>query len=130
VAKHGFEYLLFWSLDRLTREGTFATLQNLRRLSDHGVKFKSYTDQYVDSLGVFGEAIIGILAAVAQQERIRLSERTKAGLARVRAKGVSAGTSCRKDGHSQGEELAGARPKPAFNRPKVGGESGACMPET
>ncbi len=90
MAKHGFEYLLFWSLDRLTREGTFATLRHLRRLSDHGVKFKSYTDQYVDSLGVFGEAIIGILAAVAQQERIRLSERTKAGLARVRAKGVSA----------------------------------------
>jgi len=35
------------------------------------------------SLGVFGEAIIGILAAVAKQERIRLSERTKAGLQRV-----------------------------------------------
>jgi len=30
------------------------------------------------SLGVFGPAIIGILAAVAQQERVRLSERTKA----------------------------------------------------
>ena len=91
VEKHRFECLLFWSLDRLTREGTFATLQYLRRLSDHGVKFKSYTEQYVDSLGVFGEAIIGILAAVAQQERIRLSERTKAGLARVRAKGVRLG---------------------------------------
>ena len=70
---HRFDGLLFWSLDRLTREGTFATLQYLRRLSDLGIKFKSYTEQYIDSLGVFGEAIIGILAAVAQQERIRLA---------------------------------------------------------
>lgn len=88
---HRFDCLVFWSLDRLTREGTFPTLQYLRRLSDLGIKFKSYTEQYVDSLGVFGEAIIGIVAAVAQQERIRLSERTKAGLARVRAQGVKIG---------------------------------------
>jgi DNA invertase Pin-like site-specific DNA recombinase len=88
---HRFDCLLFWSLDRLTREGTFATLQYLRRLSDLGIKFKSYTEQYVDSLGVFGEAIIGILAAVAQQERIRISERTKAGLARVRSRGKKLG---------------------------------------
>lgn len=88
---HRFDCLLFWSLDRLTREGTFATLQYLRRLSDLGIKFKSYTEQYVDSLGVFGEAIIGILAAVAQQERIRISERTKAGLERVRKQGKRLG---------------------------------------
>ncbi len=88
---HRFDCLLFWSLDRLTREGTFATLQYLRRLSDLGIKFKSYTEQYVDSLGVFGEAIIGILAAVAQQERIRISERTKAGLERVRSRGQRLG---------------------------------------
>jgi DNA invertase Pin-like site-specific DNA recombinase len=94
---HRFDCLLFWSLDRLTREGTFATLQYLRRLSDLGIKFKSYTEQYVDSLGVFGEAIIGILAAVAQQERIRISERTKAGLERVRRKGKRLGRPRLKD---------------------------------
>jgi DNA invertase Pin-like site-specific DNA recombinase len=94
---HRFDCLLFWSLDRLTREGTFATLQYLRRLSDLGIKFKSYTEQYVDSLGVFGEAIIGILAAVAQQERIRISERTKAGLERVRKKGKRLGRPRLKD---------------------------------
>lgn len=94
---HRFDCLLFWSLDRLTREGTFATLQYLRRLSDLGIKFKSYTEQYVDSLGVFGEAIIGILAAVAQQERIRISERTKAGLERVRKRGKRLGRPRLKD---------------------------------
>jgi DNA invertase Pin-like site-specific DNA recombinase len=91
VARHRFDLLLFWSLDRLTREGTYKTLSYLRCLSDAGVKFKSYTEQYIDSLGVFGEAIIGVLAAVAAQERIRISERTKAGLARVRAQGTRLG---------------------------------------
>ncbi len=91
VEAHKFELLLFWSLDRLTREGTLATLTYLRRLSDAGIKFKSYSEAYIDSLGVFSDAIIGIIAAIAQQERIRLSERTKAGLARVRARGVTLG---------------------------------------
>jgi DNA invertase Pin-like site-specific DNA recombinase len=91
VAKHRFDLLLFWSLDRLTREGTYKTLTYLRRLTEAGVKFKSYTEQYIDSLGVFGEAIIGVLAAVAAQERIRISERTKAGLARTRAQGTRLG---------------------------------------
>jgi DNA invertase Pin-like site-specific DNA recombinase len=91
VARHRFDLLLFWSLDRLTREGTYKTLTYLRRLTDAGVKFKSFTEQYIDSLGVFGEAIIGVLAAVAAQERIRISERTKAGLARTRAQGTRLG---------------------------------------
>lgn len=75
----------------LTREGTYKTLTYLRRLTDAGVKFKSYTEQYIDSLGAFSDAIIGVLAAVAAQERIRISERTKAGLARTRAQGTRLG---------------------------------------
>jgi DNA invertase Pin-like site-specific DNA recombinase len=50
-----------------------------------------FSQQYIDSLGVFGEAIIGVLAAVAAQERIRISERTKAGLTRTRAQGTRLG---------------------------------------
>jgi DNA invertase Pin-like site-specific DNA recombinase len=41
----------------------------------------------LDSTGIFKEAVIGILAAVARQERVRLSERTIAGLQRARAQG-------------------------------------------
>jgi len=89
--KGEFELLFFWSLDRLTREGVLPTLQYLQRLSDAGVKFKSFTEQYIDSLGVFGPAIVGILAAIAHQERLRISERTRAGLARAKANGVKLG---------------------------------------
>ena len=91
AARHRFDVLLFWSLDRLTREGTLATLTYLQRLKDQGIAFKSHTEQYIDSLGVFSDAIIGIIAAMAQQERIRMSERTKAGLERARIAGKRLG---------------------------------------
>ena len=53
----------------------------------YGVNYRSFTKQYLDSTGIFKEAVIGILAAVAKQERVRLSERTIAGLERARAQG-------------------------------------------
>ncbi|HEY4049066.1 MAG TPA: recombinase family protein [Acidobacteriaceae bacterium] len=79
--------LLFWSLDRLSREGTVETLNHLQRLTSYGVNYRSFTEQYLDSTGIFKEAVIGILAAVAKQERVRLSERTIAGLERAKAQG-------------------------------------------
>jgi DNA invertase Pin-like site-specific DNA recombinase len=91
ASKREFDILLFWSLDRLSREGTVATLNHLERLNGYGVNYRSFTEQYLDSTGIFKEAVIGILAAVARQERIRLSERTIAGLQRAKAKGATFG---------------------------------------
>jgi len=87
ASKREFDCLLFWSLDRLSREGTVETLNHLQRLTSYGVNYRSFTEQYLDSTGVFKEAVIGILAAVAKQERVRLSERTLAGLQRAKAQG-------------------------------------------
>ncbi|OUJ71979.1 recombinase family protein [Hymenobacter crusticola] len=86
-----FEVVLFWALDRFSREGVAETLSYLQNLSVSGVQFKSFTEQYLDSTGIFKDAIIGILAAIAKQERVRLSERTKAGLARAKLKGSKIG---------------------------------------
>jgi len=91
ASKHRFDLLLFWSLDRLSREGVLETLQHLNRLTACGVGYKSFTEQYLDSCGIFKDAVIGILAVVAKQERVRLSERTKAGLAIARSKGRQIG---------------------------------------
>lgn len=77
-----FDVVLFWSLDRFSREGVGETLNYLQRLNVAGVQFKSFTEQYLDSTGVFKDAIIAILAAIAKQERVRFSERIKAGQAR------------------------------------------------
>ena len=87
ASRREFDCLLFWSLDRLSREGTVETLNHLQRFTGYGVNYRSFTEQYLDSTGMFKEAVIGILAAVAKQERVRLSERTIAGLQRAKAQG-------------------------------------------
>ena len=56
-----------------------------------GINWRSHTEQYLDSCGVFREAVLAILAAIAKQERIRISERTRAGLDRAREKGTRSG---------------------------------------
>ena len=91
ASKREFDLVLFWSLDRLSREGTVETLNHLQRLTGYGVCYRSFTEQYLDSTGMFKEAVIGILAAVAKQERVRLSERTIAGLQRAKAEGKVGG---------------------------------------
>jgi DNA invertase Pin-like site-specific DNA recombinase len=91
ASKREFDVLLFWSLDRFSREGVLETLQHLQRLTSYGVGYRSFTELYLDSCGIFKDAVIGILAVVAKQERIRLSERVKAGLDRARAKGRKLG---------------------------------------
>lgn len=86
-----FDLLLFWSLDRVTREGALATLKYLEQLTQWGVGWKSYTEQYLDSTGPFREAVIAILACIAKQERIKLGERVKVGMATAKSKGVKLG---------------------------------------
>ena len=87
AARRRFNVVLFWSLDRFSRQGVLETLTYLQHLSASGVAYRSFTEPYLDSLGVFKDAIIGLLAVLARQERVRLSERTIAGLQRARAQG-------------------------------------------
>ena len=54
---------------------------------------------YLDSTGIFREAVIGILAAVAKQERVRISERVQAGLARARKQESIGGRPKAEDDH-------------------------------
>ena len=82
-----FDILVFWALDRLTREGTRATLNYLQRLESKGVGYVSYQEQWLDSTGPFKDVMISMFATLAKQERARISERTIAGLKVARAKG-------------------------------------------
>lgn len=87
ASRHDFDLVLFWRLDRFSREGVLKTLQHLQTLTSYGVGWKSFTEQYLDSLGPFRDAVLGILACIAAQERTVISERTLAGLARARKQG-------------------------------------------
>lgn len=82
-----FDLIFFWALDRFSREGATDTLQHLRKLSSYGVKWKSFTEQYIDSAGIFGEVIISLLAVLAKQESVRRSERASAAYIKLVAQG-------------------------------------------
>jgi DNA invertase Pin-like site-specific DNA recombinase len=87
ASRRTFDLVLFWSLDRFSREGVLETLNHLQRLAQYGVGYRSFTEQYLDSCGVFKDAVLSILATIAKQERIRISERVHAGLAKARRAG-------------------------------------------
>ena len=91
AGRRKFDLVLFWALDRFSREGALATLKHLERLTSAGVGWKSYTEQYLDSAGMFKDAIISIMATLAKQERVRIQERTMAGLDRARREGKTLG---------------------------------------
>jgi DNA invertase Pin-like site-specific DNA recombinase len=86
AAQRRFDELLFWALDRFTREGALETLQHLTASSSYGVGYRSFTEPYLDSCGPFKDAVI--LRIIAKQERVRMSERIRAGLERASACGV------------------------------------------
>jgi DNA invertase Pin-like site-specific DNA recombinase len=91
ASQRRFDFLLFWALDRLTREGTLATLQYLERLTSYQVGYKSFTEPYLDSCGTFKDVVISLLATMAKQERLRISERVRAGIAEARRAGKRLG---------------------------------------
>jgi DNA invertase Pin-like site-specific DNA recombinase len=87
-----FDLLLFWSLDRLSREGILKTLGYLEQLKGWGIGWRAYTQPFLDTGNEMTNSIVlSVLAAVAKQERITISERTRAGLQRARRAGVTLG---------------------------------------
>jgi DNA invertase Pin-like site-specific DNA recombinase len=87
AAKRKFDLILFWALDRLSREGVLETLQHFKQLENWGIGWRSYTESFFDSCGPFKDAVISIMSSLAKIERERISERTKAGLRRARREG-------------------------------------------
>ena len=90
--KRQFDMVLCWALDRLTREGMVATVGYLQRLAAAGGAFHSYSEPALCSDNeMVRDIVLAVMSALAKAERQRISERTKAGLQRVRAKGIRLG---------------------------------------
>jgi DNA invertase Pin-like site-specific DNA recombinase len=88
AARRRFDVLLFWALDRFSREGIRKTIAYLERLDQCGVAFKSHTEPFLDTDNeLIAHIVLGVTSYYAQQEALRISDRTKAGLERARKNG-------------------------------------------
>jgi len=86
-----FDIVLVWSLDRLSREGALAILKLINNFTAWGVKVLSYQESWTEAPGELGELLYALIGWVARMESQRRSERTKAGLARVKKEGKRLG---------------------------------------
>jgi len=105
AARGRFDFLLFWSLDRITRRGVWTAIDFLHQLDTHNIKFRSLQQPEIDTSTTWGPVIVAVFAALAQLEREMLRERTKAGLRRAQAQGKQLGRPRRIVDVRQVEEL-------------------------
>jgi DNA invertase Pin-like site-specific DNA recombinase len=83
------DVLVVWKLDRLGR-GTLQLMMLLNELHERGIDFKSLTEG-IDTTTSFGRFYFTMAAALAQLERDRLIERTRAGLVAAKTRGRTGG---------------------------------------
>jgi DNA invertase Pin-like site-specific DNA recombinase len=92
ASKRKFDLVLFWALDRFSREGMVPTINHLQRLDSHGVAFHSYTEAHLATDNeLVRNILLAVMSSLAKVEAQKISERTKAGLRRVVAEGVKLG---------------------------------------
>lgn len=92
VRQRHFDLILVWALDRFSREGMTNTLSYIKQLKEYKTSLKSIQESWLDTSqeGV-AELLLAIFAWVAAEEKRKISERTKAGLAKLKAKGIKLG---------------------------------------
>lgn len=122
AAKRRFDVVVFWSLDRFSREGIRKTINYLQQLDTYGVRFKSFTEPLLDTDNeLVAHIVLGVLSYLAQQEAVKISERTKAGLQRVRAQGKTLG---RPDGFEQWKDKLAVLQEAGYSQGRMSRETG------
>lgn len=92
IRQRHIDLVLVWALDRFSREGMVNTLKYIQTLKDYKCGLKSLQESWLDTSqeGV-AELLLAIFSWVAKEERRKISERTKAGLSKLKAKGYKLG---------------------------------------
>jgi DNA invertase Pin-like site-specific DNA recombinase len=122
AGRRRFDVLLFWALDRFSREGIRKTIAHLQRLDHCGVAFKSFTEPFLDTDNeLIAHIVIGVSSYYAQQEALRISERTKAGLQRARAAGKVVG---RPDGFERWAPILAGMKEEGYSQAAMSRETG------
>jgi DNA invertase Pin-like site-specific DNA recombinase len=92
AGKRKFDVVLFWALDRFSREGMVRTIMHLQRLASYGVSFHSYTEPHLATDNeLVRNILLALLSSLAKLEAQKISDRTKTGMARAKAKGAKIG---------------------------------------
>lgn len=90
--KHKFDLIIVWALDRLSREGISTFFGYIQRFKRSGVALKSLKESWLDTRDKgISELLLAVFSWVAEQERKRISERVKAGLAKRKGDGKRLG---------------------------------------
>ncbi len=85
----GYEGIVVWKLDRFSREPLFVTLSYIEQLKMARIGLISVTESWLDTRAEnpMAELILAIMSWASAEERRKISERTKAGIARRKAIG-------------------------------------------
>jgi DNA invertase Pin-like site-specific DNA recombinase len=108
-----FDYLVVWSIDRMTREGIDAIFTRIKTLKSYNVTVLSYQEAWLETLGSMADLMIAILSWVANFESSRRSARTKAGIAQKRLHGGG------KRGKDRGKRKTRTIKRPVFFEPET-----------
>jgi len=81
-----FQAIAIWRLDRFSRSGISFMLSHIEKLRGRGVGIKSLTETWFDTStdNPISELLIAVFSWVAKEERRKISERTKAGIQRLK----------------------------------------------
>lgn len=92
ASQRKFDLVLFWALDRFSREGMGRTVRHLEKLTQYGITWRSFKEPHLDTTNeLVRDILLAVLSTMAKQEHLRISERTLAGLERARREGRKLG---------------------------------------
>lgn len=111
-----FSGIVVWKLDRFSREGIVPTMSYIKQLKDRGIWLKSMTESWLDtSQEGITDIVLAIMSWASAEERKKISERTKAGIANKRKQGKWKGGRPKKNVPFLSEGLLIDKNSPPFN---------------
>ena len=118
-----FDVLVVWALDCFG-ESALDNLLAVRELDAAGVAVVSAREPWLDTSGPFREPMLYLVSWLAEQERKRLVERTRAGMARAREKGTA-----EREARSAGRDASSALTSSASRPLRAEGRSTRAIAE-
>jgi putative DNA-invertase from lambdoid prophage Rac len=98
-----YDMFLIWAFDRLTRQGGIALIREYEFFLKYGIRVISIKEPWTDVPKEFLPIMLAMAGYLAEMESKRRSERTKAGLERVRKYGSKSGIGIGKRGKDKPE---------------------------